>query len=113
MLFCQEYEMDTLDLNFITLGNEDVQQVVSLNASYGSSDIETNSSKVEVTCTCNSIVYKFEIEQGVGHGAGTSSVMAYTEAGLFADDILFAIKTFPAKVKDSATKFIITWKIFT
>lgn len=112
-LFCQDYEIPTLDCTFNTVGNEDIQQIVPLNIAYGASDYETNTSKVDVTCTCNSVVYQFEIEQGVGHGAGESSVKAYTEAGLFADNIMFATKTFPAKVKDNATKFIITWKIFT
>ena len=112
-LFCHDYEIDSLDLSFNTLGNEEIQQVVPVNVSLGAVDIDTSGSFVEVTCSCNAIIYKFELEQGVGHGLGANSVTAYTEAGLFADNILFAIKTFPAKVKDNATKFIITWKIFT
>lgn len=112
-LFSQDLGSDTLDLSFDSIGNEDIQQTVSLNASYGTSEIETSTSTVEISCTCNSVIYKFEIEQGVGHGGGDGSVTAYTEAGLFADNIMFATKTFSAKVKDNSTKFIITWKIFT
>lgn len=112
-LFAQHYDLETLDCQFSTIANTDVQQVVPLNIAYGTVDEETNTSNATVTCTCNSIVYQFEIEQGVGHGGGDSSILAYTEAGLYAGNVLFALKTFPAKVKDNATKFVITWKIFT
>jgi hypothetical protein len=112
-LFSHDIDEDTLDLTWMLNEDSSVQQVAALNINYGTSEYETNSSTADVTVTCNSVIYKFEIEQGVGHGSGDNSIKSYTEAGLFADNILFAIKTFPAKVKDNATKFIITWKIFT
>jgi hypothetical protein len=112
-LFCEDYEEDTLDMEWLTVPNSDTNQILPLVISYGLSEYETSESQVDVTVTCNSVIFQFTIERGVGHGSSENSIMTYTEAGLYADSILFATKTFPVKVKDSATKFIITWKIFT
>jgi hypothetical protein len=112
-LFCQDYEENTLDCQWLTVANDDTNQILPLVISYGLSEYETSESQIDVTVTCNSVIFKFEIERGIGHGSGDNSIMSYTEAGLYAENILFATKTFPVKVKDSATKFIITWKIFT
>lgn len=38
-------------------------------------------------------------------------VIPYTEAGLYSGDNLFAMKTFPQKLKDDTVAFIITWTI--
>ena len=112
-LFCQEVDQTTLDYTFLPPGNSEINVTLPGIISLNETDLETNNSSVSISCTCNSVIYKFEIEQGVGHGMDDSAVTAYTEAGLFSDNILFCIKTFPAKVKDNATKFVITWKIFT
>ena len=61
----------------------------------------------------NSVTYTFTIEEGIGHNAIAGGVFVpYTEAGLYAGDVLFSLKTFAAKVKDESTKFVITWKIY-
>jgi hypothetical protein len=43
--------------------------------------------------------------------ANDSSAVAYTEAGLYAGTELFAMKTFPARVKEDTSQFVITWSI--
>lgn len=38
-------------------------------------------------------------------------IIAYTEAGLYAEGEIFSMKTFPGRVKENTVKFIITWSI--
>lgn len=40
-----------------------------------------------------------------------SGVIAYTEAALYAGGELFAMKTFPARVKEDTVKLVITWSV--
>ena len=40
-----------------------------------------------------------------------SEISLFTEAGLYVNDRLFSMKTFPAKVKDDTTELKVTWKI--
>jgi hypothetical protein len=40
-----------------------------------------------------------------------TSVIAYTEAALYAGTDIFSMKTFPARVKEDTVKFEITWSI--
>lgn len=44
-------------------------------------------------------------------GDPVNPVVAYTEAGLYAGDELFSMKTFPARVKEDTVSFEITWSI--
>lgn len=44
-------------------------------------------------------------------GDAVNPVVAYTEAALYAGDEIFSMKTFPARVKEDAVKFEITWSI--
>ena len=45
------------------------------------------------------------------NSSGDTSVIAYTEAALYAGDDIFSMKTFPARVKEDTVKFEITWSI--
>ena len=70
------------------------------------------------------IEYKIVIPEENGNGPGNSAI-AYTEAGMYANltenndntnpnfdyGYIFAMRTFPAKVKDSNSSLTITWRI--
>lgn len=108
-LFCEEYNELTFDIKFYPVGGNDESQKVSGLAFYGGTEVETQNTFVEIFCDCNSVTYIFTIEEGIGHGG---TFVPYTEAGLYAGNVLFSMKTFAAKVKDESTKFVITWKIY-
>lgn len=75
-----------------------------------SNDDATNTVVREVTgLRENELKYTFTIETPNANVPGQAT--AYTEAGLFAGDNLFAMKTFPARVKENTVKFVITWSI--
>jgi hypothetical protein len=63
-------------------------------------------SKIIVTQNGNLLTYEIEI---AGPAANNGSSVPYTEAGFYAGTSLFAMRCFPVRVKDSTTKFIITW----
>lgn len=108
-LFCEEFNEYTFDVKFYPVPGTDESQKVSGLAFYNGTEIETQNTFVEIFCDCNSVTYIVTIEEGVGHGG---TFVPYTEAGLYAGNVLFSMKTFAAKVKDESTKFVITWKIY-
>ena len=57
----------------------------------------------------NEVKYTITIDTTNANKPGEA--VAYTEAALYAGDNLFAMKTFPARVKENTVKFIITWSI--
>lgn len=59
--------------------------------------------------TCTYVITVGEAE--ANSSKANSSVIAYTEASLYAGDSIFSMKTFPARVKEDTVKFIITWSI--
>lgn len=108
-LFCEEFNELTFDIKFYPIpGNDESQKVTGL-AFYGGTEVASQNTFVEIFCDCNSVTYIFTIEEGIGHGG---TFVPYTEAGLYAGNVLFSMKTFAAKVKDESTKFVITWKIY-
>jgi len=81
----------------------------------------TNDSTVDVKIEDDStIVYEINISSANANGAGDGAI-AWTEAGLFTAEGLnnsggisgkiFAMRTFPAKIKENTTNFRVTWKI--
>ena len=54
------------------------------------------------------ITYVIEVPESAGNGDG---VAVYTEAALYADDNIFAMRTFTGKIKDPSTILRITWKL--
>ena len=65
---------------------------------------------INVLVEGNKATYKITIPQTQGNKEG-GAVVAYTEAALYCDDQLFSMKTFPARTKDNALSYIITWVI--
>ena len=53
------------------------------------------------------------IPQNRGNNAhdGSTDVIAYTEAALYAGDKIFSMRTFPARTKEGNLEFKITWSI--
>ncbi len=68
---------------------------------------------VDVEVTGNVAKYVIFIPQNRGNNAhdGTTDVIAYTEAALYADDKIFSMRTFPARTKEGNLEFKITWSI--
>jgi hypothetical protein len=108
-LFCEELNESTFDIKFYPISSSDESQKLSCLTFFDNTEIETQNTFVEIFTDCNSVTYKFTIEDGIGHG---EDFKVYTEAGLYAGSVLFSLKTFTAKVKDESTKFVITWKIY-
>ena len=75
-----------------------------------STDDTTNTISREITgARENEIKYTITIETPNANVPGKA--VPYTEAALYAGDNLFAMKTFPARVKENTVKFVITWSI--
>jgi hypothetical protein len=79
------------------------------NASYASiAETDTAAgSTMLITQTNNIIQYDIELSS---LAANNTTSVNYTEAGFYAGDVLFAMRTFPVKVKNSSTKLKITWQ---
>lgn len=64
----------------------------------------------------STIVYVIDISNANANGTNDGAI-AWTEAGLYSAEAfgnygkLFAMRTFPAKIKENTTNFRITWKI--
>lgn len=58
------------------------------------------------TCT-----YTITIPDYAGNPVGEGSVVAYTEAALYAGDDIFSMKSFPARVKEDSVKLIVLWSL--
>ena len=56
-----------------------------------------------------SVTYVFNIAQDAFNG--TKDGVVYTEAALFIDSNIFAMKTFKGKIKEKSVSFRITWQI--
>ena len=76
----------------------------------GITDPSLNSAKREIIGDFGNVVrYTITVEQDCGNIPGVP--VAYTEAALYAGDTMFAMKTFPARVKEDSVKFVIIWSI--
>ena len=70
------------------------------------------------TCTVRrtvqdrTVTYTITIPEVSGNSSAVdSSVIAYTEASLYAGDDIFSMKTFPARVKEDTVKLLISWSV--
>lgn len=69
----------------------------------------TTPSTINIVNTSNTIKYIITIPRE--NGNTTAGSYQYSEAGLYLDNILFAMKVFPTRVKTNALKMIINWTI--
>jgi len=72
---------------------------------------ETHTCEVQRVVVDRSCTYTITIPDYAGNKIGEGEVVAYTEAALYADEAIFSMKTFPARVKEDTVKFVITWSI--
>lgn len=71
-------------------------------------DDALGNSAVTVSRADTTITYLIELGSDSGNNNGQ---VAYTEAALYAGDLIFSMRTFGVRLKDSSSKFLITWKI--
>jgi hypothetical protein len=94
-----------------------------LDEGYDSNDTPTVNSDIYMHLLDNQSTIEYRIEIPLDNANGSNGITAYTEAGLFTkeeEDLtdnpkklgrIFAMRTFPAKIKEDAVTFRITWKI--
>ncbi len=56
----------------------------------------------------STVEFSTTVERNEANGAG---IVAYTEAGLFSDHGMFAIRSFPAMVKNNEREFQFLWRV--
>lgn len=66
-------------------------------------------STINIVNLSNTIKYIITIPRD--NGNTTAGTYQYSEAGLYLDNVLFAMKVFPTRVKTNALKMIINWTI--
>lgn len=72
---------------------------------------ETQTCEVRRVVADRTCTYTITIPDNAGNNVEEGSVVAYTEAALYAGVDIFSMKTFPARVKEDTVKFEITWAI--
>lgn len=71
-----------------------------------------NGCTVTRTVSAQTCTYVITIpDANANASAVDTSVIAYTEAALYAGADIFSMKTFPARVKEDTVKLVITWSI--
>jgi len=104
--FSYEISFDVKSNDATTTDSEAVGKI------HGSDDTQT--CEVRRVVTDRTCTYTITIPDVAGNqvdGDGNATVMAYTEASLYAGVDIFSMKTFPARVKEDTVKFEITWSI--
>lgn len=107
VLFSEELSLYSYPIVFAGTGSASGDRVISLEPDAIPGDINSNST-VNILQTGTDVTYTITLPSGVANHGG---VVAYTEAGFYAGDDLFNMKTFPAKVKSNSVTIRITWKI--
>ena len=110
-LFCkttpQTQGINWAGITFTPSGNVDVPRAQNI------ADGGNNDSTVDIYLVTDSdsptLTYVFNISADAFNGA--TGYTKYNEAGLYADDVLIAMRTFRSKSKDSETSMRITWSI--
>lgn len=98
-LFSEETSSYEYSLNFTPTTNGDYADVVESDLGAGS--------KIKVTLTDMFLEYQIEI---AGSAGNNGSSVPYTEACFYAGTNIFAMRCYPVRVKDSSTRFVITWQ---
>jgi len=110
-IFSEENTTEHYVIPFDPLGGFTIQDDVT--NSYNSNDIDAKESCTVLRTVSNrTVTYVITIPDASGNAYDTTtSVIAYTEAALYAGNDIFSMKTFPARVKEDTVKFEITWSI--
>jgi len=75
--------------------------------------VNETTNTINRTVSDRTVTYTITIKDANGNNKtnGATTVIAYTEAALYAGNDIFSMKTFPARVKEDTVKFEITWSI--
>lgn len=96
------------ELKFTPSGN--LQQTAAINVTDGADNLSTVNIQVTgLELNEPTVTYTFNVAMSAFNGLNNG--MVYTECGLFADDLLMAMRCFPGRVKDSTVSLRITWNI--
>jgi len=103
---------------FTTSGGDTIEstgndKTVNVDTAYNSDITDTKEScTVRRTVSERTCTYVITVPDASGNNSDSAtSVIAYTEAALYAGPDIFSMKTFPARVKEDTVKFEITWSI--
>jgi len=110
-LFSQADNLEFYTLTFDPTGGS---TKTNINATGVNSKISGNETGCTVTRTVSAQTCTYVItipDVNANAASSDTSIIAYTEAALYAGDDIFSMKTFPARVKEDTVKFEITWSI--
>jgi len=131
-LFAEQNVGETFTILFNPLGRAGNGTAPTLAEFYTGDITAPGTSTVDINIINNSTIqYVFDISPGSGNSGGGNGVKPWTEAALYTrrdDNVdystdsetigspakngnIFAMRTFPAKIKDATTTFRITWEI--
>lgn len=114
-LFSEELNDLNYHISFDPTGGQDVTDAAAVGTMYtgttaGAVDGTFNTVRRFTSGTGDNIV-TYEVTIPVECGNVTGSVVTYTEAGLYAGDEIFAMKTFPSRNKEETVLLKLTWNI--
>lgn len=101
-LFSQTENKFTYTINFVP------NKTSNGLASVTETDLNAGST-AEIVLGNNTITYQFELATNAGNGS--TGTVGYTEAGLFVGNVLFAMRTFAVRSKDTSSIMRITWTL--
>ncbi len=93
----------------VTVDGEGTAYIAGVPRATTPTDVPMNS--IQRVVLDKTVTYTITIPVTNANSADGTTPIAYTEAGLYAGSELFAMKTFPARVKENTAQFIITWSI--
>lgn len=108
-LFSEELSGITNKISFVPSGSTtQTSAQVTSDGSNRNSTVDITLTGVETNEPC--VTYTINISQDAFNGDNTGIV--YTEAGLYSDDNLIAVRTFKGKIKEDTVSFRIIWSLY-
>lgn len=118
MMFSEEFKDEYYTIPFDVRGGLIVDTDDEENGIISDKCFNSKTPNIMETCSVKRTVsgrtctYEITIGENSGNAsASNTSIIAYTEASLYAGDDIFSMKTFPARVKEDSVQFKIIWSI--
>ena len=109
-LFSEESLDYTYQIDFDTVSSNDIEtDTLAIGEMQGSGI--TSLCSVTRTIFERSVKFEITIPAEAGNPIDGSNAIGYTEAGLYADDLLFSQKTLSVIAKDETSEIYVSWKI--
>jgi len=109
-LFSEESGDYSYEINFNTTSSNPTQtDSLAIGEMQGSG--VTAFCLVTRTVSDRTVKFEFTIPADAGNPIDGSNAIGYTEAGLYADELLFSQKTFKIQAKDETSEIYISWTI--